>query len=339
VTDLFAAAARLDPTAVGDVIPPGVRRDVEDAPAAYKDGDDVVIELGPWMPRAPARHLLPSLALLTPREYAVRFEVCGRRGASWTAWIATAPLGGDGFAPMPAVADGLTAEIDEIHAAPAVDAVRLRFRLRGERTAFDRTAWLATLSAWDGELPVSDGPRAAAVRLGVPQRTQIVEPEAIRLRICSPTSLGMAMQYLGRSVPTLTLADAVFHAPTDRYGVWPAAVRAAALHGIPGYLLRFPDWTTAAWCLARGLPIVASIRFGAGELTGSPLSDTTGHLVVITGLDGDDVLVNDPAAPTVAAVARRYRRSEFTRAWLERSGVGYVFFRSEGALPPSDDRK
>src|SRR5439155_760660 len=119
VTDLFAAAARLDPTAVADVIPPGVRRDVEDAPAAPPDGDDVVIELGPWTPRAPARHLLPSLALLTPREYAVRFEVCGRRGASWTAWIATATLGGDGFAPVRAAADGLTAESDEIPPPPS----------------------------------------------------------------------------------------------------------------------------------------------------------------------------------------------------------------------------
>jgi len=147
----------------------------------------------------------------------------------------------------------------------------------------------------------------------------------VRLRICSPTSVGMALAFHGCEVPTMVLAEQIFHRATDRYGVWPAAVRVAAAHGVPGYLLRFPDWDAVAWCLARGLPIVASIRYAAGELKNAAIPDTTGHLIVITGLEGDDVLVNDPAAPTVAGVSRRYVRAELTRAWLERSGVGYVF--------------
>jgi hypothetical protein len=47
---------------------------------------------------------------------------------------------------------------------------------------------------------------------------------------------------------------------------------------------------------------------------------------VLTGHVNDVVLVNDPAAPTAASVARRYRRDQLTRAWLERTGVGYVLF-------------
>ena len=93
--------------------------------------------------------------------------------------------------------------------------------------------------------------------------------------------------------------------------------------------MRFPDWLAAKWCLERGLPIIASVRYAAGELTDAAIRETAGHLVVITGCRGRDVFVNDPAAPTAAAVPRRYRRDEFTRVWLERSGVGYVLFRPD----------
>ena len=326
MTDLFAAAARLDVTAVSEAIPASVRCALETPNAPQYDGDDVLVSLGPWTPRAPIRHFLPSLALLAARAPSVRFELAARREGVWSPWIATTTLGDRTFARLPATADGLTADIDEVFASPPVDGVRLRVRVGGPgcEAMFD-TPWLVTLSAWDG---TATGEGATPrVRLAVPPRTQMTEAEPIRLRICSPTSVGMAMEYLGREVPTVILAEEIFHAPTDRYGVWPAAVRAAAAHGIPGYLLRFPDWQTVAWCLERGLPIVASVRYEPGELTNAAIADTTGHLIVITGLDGPDVLVNDPAAPTTREVPRRYDRRELTRAWLDRSGVGYVFLR------------
>jgi hypothetical protein len=328
VTDLFAVCSRLDPRAVTDAIPPSVRRELEPTPAPRRDGNDVVVELGPWTPRGAARHLLPSLALVTPRPPGVRFEVSARRAGAWSPWVATVALGDNGFAPLPAEADGLTANIDEVHASPPLDAVRLRVRVggAGADAMFD-APWLVTLSSWDGAV-VPTTPTVAAVSLAVPTRTQMTEPEPIRLRICSPVSAAMALEFLGRTVPTPVLADEIFHAPTDRYGVWPAAVRAAAAHGLPGYLLRFPDWDAVAWCLGRGLPIVASVRYTPGELTNAAIPETTGHLIVITGLDGAAVLVNDPAAPTASKVPRRYLRDELTRTWLARTGVGYVF------LPP-----
>ena len=328
LTELFATCARLDAQAVADAVPPSVRRDIDPAPMPRRDGADVLIECGPWIPRTSPRHVLPSLALLAPDPPSVRFEVSARRDATWSAWIATATLGDTVFPALPGAVDGLRAEIDEIHAAPGIDALRVRARVGGPRAAAALEApWLLTCSASDGTVSVASRPREAAVRLGVPARTQMTEAEAIRARICSPTSVAMALQHLGRSVPTPTLAQQVFHAPTDRYGLWPAAVRAAGAHGVPGYLLRFVEWDAVRWCLENGLPIVASIRYGVGELRGAPMPETTGHLIVITGLDGDDVLVNDPAAPTADAVPRRYPRDELTRAWLDGTGVGYVFFR------------
>jgi hypothetical protein len=326
VTDLFAVAARLDTRTVSEAIPPSVRRALEPPPSPRDDGDDVVLDVGPWTPRTPARHLLPSLAVLAPRAPAMRFELSARRAAAWSSWIATATFGDAAFPPLPSSTDGFGADIDEVHAAPPVDAVRMRVRVGGpERAALLGAPWLLTLSAWDGGAPGDGDP--AAVSLAVPARTQMTEAAPLRLRICSPTSVGMVMEYLGSVLPTATLAEEIFHAPTDRYGVWPQAVRVAAMHRIPGYLLRFPDWDAVSWCLGRGVPIAASVRYAAGELTNAAIPETTGHLVVITGVAGDEILVNDPAAPTLADVPRRYRRTELTRVWLQRTGVGYVFLR------------
>lgn len=326
MTDLFTVAARLDTRAVIESIPPSVRRPLETPGVPQRDGDDVVLELGPWTPRAPTRHVLPSLAVLTRHAPSARFELAARRDGVWSSWVATATLGDHPFPPLPAKVDGLRAEIDEIHVDPPLDGLRLRVRVGGPaREAMFDAPWLVTVSAWDGT--TRGQAETARVALAVPPRTQMTESEPIRLRICSPTSVGMAMEFLGREVTTVALADEIFHAPTERFGVWPAAVRVAATHGLPGYLLRFPDWEAVAWCLGRGLPIVASIRYAAGELTNGAMAETDGHLIVITGLDRDEVLVNDPAAPTKAEVARRYNRDEMTRAWLERAGVGYVFLR------------
>jgi hypothetical protein len=268
---------------------------------------------------------VPALALLTSGTPSVRFELSGRRGGAWSPWIATATLGVQAFVEMPAAADGFSADIDEVCAAPPVDAVRLRVRVAGPDAILE-APWLVTMSAWDGALGDLSA-TGSTVRLEVPARTQMTEAEDIRLRICSPTSVAMALEHFGCAVPTPVLAAAVFHAPTDRYGVWPAAIRVAATYGVPGSLLRFSDWESVAWCLGRGLPIVASIRYTAGELSHAAIPETTGHLIVITGLDGDEVLVNDPAAPTSAEVRRRYRRDELSRVWLERTGIGYVFMR------------
>ena len=332
MTDLFVACGHFASDTIVEAIPPAVRRTVDDRVMVRRDGDDVIIDAGPWIPRAPSRHLLPSLALLSPSPCSMRFEVSIERQARWSPWVATVTLGAASFPPLASSVDGLRADIDEFLADAPAGSVRLRARIRGcEEQVLSESPWLLTLSAWSGQVHLQEPMTAAGPRirnpLGVPSRSQMQEDERVRARICSPTSTAMVMDYLGRPVATSTLAEEVFHAATDRYGVWPAAIKAAASHGVAGYLLRFPDWDAALWCLDHGLPIVASLRYGARELTGAPMPETTGHLVVITGVDHGDVLVNDPAASRPMDVPHRYRQEEFVRAWLGGSGVGYVFFR------------
>ncbi len=205
--------------------------------------------------------------------------------------------------------------------APLTDAP-LAFRF--EVSALADGEW--SLSAADDAPPDLRLPDGVAARLDVPALSQLEADAALGPRICSPTSVAMVLGYWGRAAAPSALAAEVFHPALDIYGVWPAAVRAAAARGIAGYLLRFPDWSAARWCLERGIPIVASIRYVAGELTHAAIAATPGHLLVLVGLDGDAVLVNDPAAPTAASVPRRYRADEFGKVWLARGGVGYVLF-------------
>jgi hypothetical protein len=304
------------------VVPPACLRGIDVGVPPRADADDIVLDCGVWSPRGAAVHVLPSFSPLDVTPPAFRFEVSARADGLWSPWVATVTLGDATFPPLPSVAGPLTADVDEFRASRPVDAVRLRVRCRGRLPR----AWLVTLSCADDQRVGSAAPTTGSAGVSVPALSQLVEAPAIALRICSPTSVAMVLGYWGRAATAAAVAADTFHAGTDQFGVWPAAIRAAAARGVAGYLLRFPDWPAAAWCLARGIPIIASIRYAAGELSGAAIASTTGHLVVLTGYDNGAVLVNDPAAATVAEVPRRYPRAEVVRAWLEGRGVGYVLF-------------
>jgi hypothetical protein len=327
-TDLFVAASGWPSDALAAAVPPSCRREVERAPSPRLEGDAAVVEFPEWRPRRPASHLVPSFSASSPGEAGFRFELSVRTGARWSPWVAGASIGPAAFAPLATRADGIAVEIDEFTLTPPADAVRVRLRVGGaDRHAPFDAPWLVALSAWDGEPRGSDAPRAGTwARLEVPPLSQMAEAEAIRMRICSPASVAMVLGYLGHPVEVAALAREIFHPGLERYGVWPAAIFAAGRRGVAGYLLRFPDWESAAWCLDHGLPVIVSVRYGAGELEGAAIPETTGHLLVLTGWEGGEVLVNDPAAPHAGEVARRYRLDELRRAWLARAGVGYVLF-------------
>lgn len=330
VTDLFLSASALPTAALTAAVPPACRRGVTPPPELRVDGEDLVLDLPDWSPRRPARHLVPSLAALTPEQFSFRFELAVLSDGAWSDWAATTSIGRDAFPPMPSHVHGLDADIDQFTTSEPAESVRVRVRMRTGPDRFVATPWLVALSACDlapieaeeEEAPGKD------IALTVPPDSQMEQTVHLRRRICSPTSLAMVLAYWGAKVEVAALADAMHHPGLDLYGVWPAAIRAAGCYGVAGYLLRFPGWSAAAWCLERGIPIIASVRYTEGELSGAAIAATEGHLLVLTGREGDDVLVNDPAAPTRGEVSRRYPLDEIRSVWLERSGVGYVLFRT-----------
>lgn len=173
--------------------------------------------------------------------------------------------------------------------------------------------------------PSTDAGTRDAAACEVPPRSQMHSEPAIRRHICSPTCLSMVMG-LGDSEAQEFVKEC-FDPLRKMYGIWPRNIRAANARGYTGAIETFGSLDEAALLISEGYPIITSIRFAEGELSGAPLRSTGGHLVVLRGLTKDKVLVNDPAADTHGEVAREYDREEFARAWLGARGVGYVLTR------------
>ena len=111
--------------------------------------------------------------------------------------------------------------------------------------------------------------------------------------------------------------DGVYDWIYQGHGNWSfnaAYAGAQSALGLPleALIARLPDLTEVEKWISAGTPVIASLSWEAGELTGAPIPSSKGHLVVITGFDiSGNPIVNDPAAPVDAEVQRTYLRGEF----------------------------
>jgi len=82
------------------------------------------------------------------------------------------------------------------------------------------------------------------------------------------------------------------------------------------------------------------VKYANGALTGSAVSSSAGHLLVIVGFTKDGrVIVNDPAASSNSSVRRVYDRGQFEKAWLGGSGgVSYIIRPTSKPLPTDTAR-
>jgi hypothetical protein len=161
----------------------------------------------------------------------------------------------------------------------------------------------------------------------VPFRAQGNAAKPLRPEICSPTSVSMVMQYLGRDLPTEENALAMYDSEYDMFGNWGKAVAWAGENGFDAWLTRFRTWDQVKATIATGQPIIASIRFRKGECPSFVFDHSAGHLLVIRGVTRDgDLIVNDPASRTRGNGAV-YKADDFAKAWIAHGGVGYIIRR------------
>lgn len=164
---------------------------------------------------------------------------------------------------------------------------------------------------------------------------------------CSPTSLAMVAAAWGVQLPSASsddvppgadphvpwLADAVYDAAFDGTGNWSFNAAVAGELGLDAVVTRLSSLRSARAVTDAGIPLIASISFGAGELPGADY-DTAGHLLVVRGFDANgDVLVADPANPGGPAGLRTYPRVAFDTAWSHSRRTVYLITPRGSALP------
>jgi len=224
----------------------------------------------------------------------------------------------------------LTVDIDTVKVNAPLHSLEIHLEFSGDirpsRDAVVAISMRGPRALTVGELRLSEG------ELLVPPFSQFEQSPEIGHRICSPTSVAMVLNYYGYPVAPVAVAELSYAASHDLYGVWPKNIWAASQLGVPGCLMHIESWETIEYLLRLDIPVIASIRYRRGELRGAAFSrddgEMTGHLVVVRGSRGGEIVVNDPGARSVSDVARTYDRGEFSRVWFERSAMAYII------LPP-----
>lgn len=186
--------------------------------------------------------------------------------------------------------------------------------------------------------------RAWGTVLEVPGRSQLLYPPDGGVW-CSPTSVSMILAYWGKKlgrnelvVPVPVAAEYVYDQVYQGTGNWPfntayaSALGEGALHGL---VARFDSFAQVERLIAEGIPVSISIAFEKGELTGSPMARSDGHLIVVKGFTPEgDVVCNDPAFPNDESVNVTYKRQELQRAWDHSRRSAYVLWPAGTPLPP-----
>jgi hypothetical protein len=326
---------------------------------------------GPWhRPGFAFTELIASWEAKTPGDSWIEVEVKGRaadgRRSSWDLmgrWAA-----GDKFVERTTVSgqsdDLASVNVDTWKAPAGLVAYRLRVTLGRRAGAGSNPPSVGAVSAMASRLPSgsvqASAPgvvsKAGGKVLAVPTYSQMIHQghypqwgnggEAW----CSPTSTSMVLGYYDALpvakdyswVPAGHPDPWVDHAARMTYdhgydgtGNWPFNTAYAARQTGSAFVTRLRSMREAEVLVAAGIPVVISIAFDRGQLTGAPISASNGHLMVVVGFTANgDVVVNDPAGASNGAVRRTYDRGQLENTWLPRSGgTAYVITDADRPLP------
>ena len=168
------------------------------------------------------------------------------------------------------------------------------------------------------------------ILLNVPFMSQGWEKDDISGSICGPTSITMIMKYYNINISLRDTSDYCYDIKNNLYGNWSFEVACASEYGIYGYVTRLNSLFDIYKELIKGHPVITSIEYNKGELTGSPKDFSEGHLLVVKGFDNSgNVIVNDPAFMHEKDGYRTYKQKEFEHIWQKAGGYVLLLFKSK----------
>ena len=269
------------------------------------------------LPAVPADHIIiPSFSALQHEVYQFQFELL-----SDTAVTPLQPVPAEGPKPPPNPPNpAVSSHIDCWHSHDNLSGGRVRLTVVSQQPPTD---YLFTLSIRPLRIDSISLPECRVQTTQPRALSQMQAAQDIQRRICSPTALAMLLENTCPGSWQETVR-ACYDPWTKAFGVWPLALHWASRCGVAGAVEGFADWSAPLQLLQQDVALVCSIDFAADRLHGAPLPSSSGHLVVLYGLDHDYAYVMDPAAPDTHSVARKYDLGEFSHAWLSARGAAYV---------------
>jgi hypothetical protein len=297
---------------------------------------------------------IASWNAITPQGTWVEIQFRARYGMRWSKWYVLGIWAADystierHSVRLQGDSDGFVA-VDTFVSSnkkETTDKFQLKLRLFSEdgiSTPSVRNASVAYSTSAPKKASVLAGdPTYWNTRLAVPECSQMVYPDGGEVW-CSPTSTSMVLGYWNNDPnnpelcePRVRAAvDGVFDWIYDGHGNWPFNTAYASTFGHESYVARFTSLAQAEKFVKAGVPVIMSIAWGQGDLTGSDIDSTNGHLFVLVGFDeAGNPIVNDPASPANESVQRTYLRSELEPLWLQASGgTVYLIYPQDWSVP------
>ncbi len=238
-------------------------------------------------------------------------------------------------------------DTDTINLKNTASAYQIRVRLFSTGINLSPTLKLAAVSVVKNGTGLASMQRVAAwgKDIAVPERSQMIYPAGGE-NWCSPTSTSMVLAYwsqkLNRPDLNLTVPNAAAHTADwiyDGNGNWAFNAAWVGSLGLESYVTRLNSLAQIETWTGTGFPVIVSVGYGNGELPGTPIPASNGHLLVIRGFDQNgNVITNDPAAdPRLGQQTRIvYPRAAFEKVWLKYSGGAAYLIYPVGAQIPSD---
>ncbi len=185
------------------------------------------------------------------------------------------------------------------------------------------------------------------LEIEVPLRSQMIYPNGGNVW-CSPTSVTMMLAYWYSRTSSEQLASfntlqavpeiavpLVYDPEYDGHGNWIFNTAFAASQGMVAHVAQFRSLDDLTPWLQAGVPVVISVAWKQGTLQNAAIPSSNGHLLIVTGFDGEGgVWTADPAGATADEVRRRYDAVELESAWQNNSsGAVYLIYPQGWPVP------